>query len=420
MIKKIKASNFKSFSDIEVELRELNILIGANASGKSNFIRLFGFIRDLKKFGLENAISMQGGIEYLKNININKSEIFSTEIFSIPDKDTGFIARSSAELNNKLFYAIKPYESTYKFSLNHSTNKQGYRILEDNLKLKCNFLMLKVDDDGSIKEKENMGQGEITISKKRNEIDVQSELPIDVKIKTDDIFPFLLSNQKKNNKLLLELPQFYSIANDFEQISIYDFDPKLPKKAIQITGKADLEEDGSNLAIVLKKLFNQKKLEKKFSNLMEDILPFVDNIDVKKLADKSFLFRLKEKYSKNYLPASLISDGTVNITALIVAMYFEKNPMTIIEEPERNIHPHLISKLVSMMKDSSQNKQIIVTTHNPEFIKYADLEDILLVKRDNNGFSIITKPYQKENVQVFLKNELGIENLFVQNILESL
>ena len=418
MIKKIKASNFKSFGDIEVELSKFNILIGANASGKSNFIRLFGFIRDVKKFGLENAISMQGGIEYLKNINFNKSKIFSTEIVSIPDEDAGFIVKSIAESNNKLFYGIEPYETIYKFSLNSSRNKQRYIILEDNLKLKCNFVILELEDN-VINEKEKVGQGEIIILKKGTEIEVQSQLPVDVLIKEDDFFPRLLS-RKKDNRLLLESAPFYALSNNFEQISIYDFDPKLPKKAIQITGKADLEEDGSNLAIVLQKILKQKTMEKKFSNLIEDILPFIADIDVEKLADKSFLFMLKEKYSKKYLPASLISDGTINITALIIAMYFEKNPITIIEEPERNIHPHLISKLVGMMKDSSQNKQLIVTTHNPELIKYADLEDILLVKRDNNGFSVIIKPYQKENVQIFLENELGIENLFVQNLLESL
>ena len=417
IIKKIKASNFKSFDNLEVELNKFNILIGANASGKSNLIRFFQFIRDLKKFGLENAISMQGGIEYLKNINNNKSKIISIEIISIPEDEMGLVVKSLGESNKKEFLGIQPYETIYKFSLNYSQNKQGYTVLEDNLRLKCNFIKLEIDKKG-IKEKNKIGDGEVIISKIRKEIDIK--LPANIQIEKDEFFPQYFSKRKKDNKLLLESIPHYIGSIDFDKISIYDFDPKLPKRAIQITGKADLEEDGSNLAIVLQKIQKQKSMEKKFSNLMQDILPFIDEIKVEKFSDKSFLFMLKEKYSKKHLPASLISDGTINITALIIALYFEKNPMTIIEEPERNIHPYLISKLVEMMKDSSRNKQIIVTTHNPELIKYADLEDILLVKRDNNGFSIITKPYKKENVQIFLENELGIENLFVQNLLENL
>jgi Predicted ATPase len=152
---------------------------------------------------------------------------------------------------------------------------------------------------------------------------------------------------------------------------------------------------------------------------VKDLLPFVDNLSVEKFADKSLLFKLKESYNKKqYLPASLISDGTINITALIIALFFEKKPLTIIEEPERNIHPYLISKVVEMMKDASNNIQILVSTHNPEIVKIADLENLLLISRDKEGFSIISRPSEKENVKIFLKNEIGIEELYIQNLLE--
>jgi predicted ATPase len=112
----------------------------------------------------------------------------------------------------------------------------------------------------------------------------------------------------------------------------------------------------------------------------------------------------------------LISDGTINITELIVALYFEKNGLTIIEEPGRNIHPYLISKVIDMMKEVSQNKQIIITTHNPEIIKYAGLNNILILSRDENGFSTVTRP-NKKTLKIFLKNEIGIEELYIQNLL---
>jgi len=214
--------------------------------------------------------------------------------------------------------------------------------------------------------------------------------------------------------LLLPFP----LRNIFGDVSIYDFDPKLPKKATPITGKAELEEDGSNLAIILKNIIENKDKERRFSNFVRDLLPFINKVDVERFADKSLLFKLQECYfPKDYLPASLISDGTINITALIIALYFEKKSLTIIEEPERNIHPHLISKIINMMKDASKKKQIIVTTHNPEMVKNADLEDILLVSRDKDGFSTITRPADKVEVNTFLKNEIGIEELYVQNLL---
>ncbi len=70
VIKKIKVTNFKSFGNLEIELGNFNVLIGPNAAGKSNFVHIFEFLRDIVSSGLNNAVSMQGGVEYLRNINM--------------------------------------------------------------------------------------------------------------------------------------------------------------------------------------------------------------------------------------------------------------------------------------------------------------------------------------------------------------
>jgi predicted ATPase len=205
-----------------------------------------------------------------------------------------------------------------------------------------------------------------------------------------------------------------------DDVAIYDFDPKLPKKATPITGKVDLEEDGSNLAIVLKRIIEEGAAKRKLVNFLQELLPFVSGLDVEKFADKSLLFSLRESYARNkHLPASLISDGTINITALIVALYFERKPVAVIEEPERNVHPYLISRITAMMKDASRLKQVIVTSHNPEVIRNADTADVLLVSRDSQGFSTIIRPSEREDVKVFLQNELGLDELFAQNLLHA-
>lgn len=51
-IKRIRATNFKSFDELDVDLARLNVLIGPNASGKSNFVEIFEFLRDIAKSGL--------------------------------------------------------------------------------------------------------------------------------------------------------------------------------------------------------------------------------------------------------------------------------------------------------------------------------------------------------------------------------
>jgi len=84
MIKKIKVKNFRSFKDLKLNIGKVNILIGANASGKSNFVEIFRFLRDIVKEGLENAISLHGETQYIRNANVDISENLLIEIREIP------------------------------------------------------------------------------------------------------------------------------------------------------------------------------------------------------------------------------------------------------------------------------------------------------------------------------------------------
>jgi len=60
---------------------------------------------------------------------------------------------------------------------------------------------------------------------------------------------------------------------------------------------------------------------------------------------------------------------------------------------------------------------VMITTHSTEVVKQLCLEDILLISRDSEGFSICSRPGDKEEVRMFLENEVGIEELFLRNLL---
>lgn len=85
-IREISVSNFKSFRELRIEPDNFNIVIGSNASGKSNLIQIFKFLRDIAKYGLNNAISLQGGVEYLRNTNIGVQEPLTFRILYLLDE----------------------------------------------------------------------------------------------------------------------------------------------------------------------------------------------------------------------------------------------------------------------------------------------------------------------------------------------
>ena len=287
------------------------------------------------------------------------------------------------------------------------------------------FVRLEAGDDKwSEIEQLGSGKGELSINGRRM-IKAHVEVPDELKLTAEElVLPGLLSGDFEipPQKLLLETPFFefaHRLNSPFSSFAIYDFDAKLPKRATSITGLRELEENGSNLSIVLKNISDNKEKKQKFLNLIGELLPFIKDFNVRDLADKSVLFTVNEDYAaaKSFLPASFISDGTVNMLALIVALYFEDKAPIVFEEPERNIHAHLISNLVNMFKDVSRSKQLIITTHNPEIVRFVSQEHLYLVSRNEQGYTEIHRPSEFEEIQLFLENDIGIEELYIQDLL---
>lgn len=421
-IKHLSVTNFKSFEQLDISLDKLNIVVGANASGKSNLIAIFEFLRNIAKHGLDNAISMEGGVEYLRNTRIGTANDLCLGITYEPE--AGYVIRGE----KPLLIGVKVREATYEFALRFQRGPKGFKVSKDKLDLKYDFVRLERKGRGKkrqeIQEKESLGSGETTLAIQNGRIGLNINLPDGLRRYKDEIVPsFFLREERFPGDMLLLESSLYEFVHRFEnplgQITIYDFDPRLPKRAVSITGKTELEENASNLSIVLMNIVQNKEAKRKFLNFISDLLPFVDDLRVQRFADKSLLFTLREKYvdKSPYLPASFLSDGTVNIAALVIALYFEHKPLLIVEEPERNIHPRLISRVVNMLEEVAKNKQIIVTTHNPEIVKHTSVENLLLISRNEHGFSTVSKPSENEEVKLFLKHELGMDDLYVQDLL---
>ena len=408
-IKRIKVSNFKSFKELDLRLGNFNVVVGANASGKSNFIQVFKFIRDISRHGLDNAISLQGS-EYLTNIGIGFPKTLSLQVVSDPGFGFGLTGSVLADVR----------EATYEFMLRFKHTTTAFELMKDRLTLEVAYRRWQRGGGKPPKKGEGLGSGAITIRNDNGTPRYSLKGARKLGIKASDVFPRLLREKVPAKSLLLSSPVFFfpPVQWAFGNVAIYDFDPKLSKQAVPVAGKIELEENGSNLSLVLKSIVENDNKKRKFSNLIKDLLPFVDDLATDKFADKSLLFKLRENYFPDvYFPGSFISDGTVNVGALLIALYFEQKALSIIEEPERNVHPHLISGLLGMMKDASRNKQIIVTTHSPEVVKHAGLENLLFVSRDKEGYSSICRPREKQQVKVFLENELGLDELFIDNLL---
>jgi predicted ATPase len=417
-IQKIHVENFKSFSEIDVELSRFNVVIGSNAAGKSNFISIFRFLRDIARHGVVNAVALQGGMENIRNAKIGSTRDLVMRVVYETDplpEESGATGKPPAG------FAVRSCVSTYEFALRFNETTGGFTIPYDRLRIEC-----EVSDCGctlpTAEPGRTPGKGIIQVTNEGGEIRYQVLLPEGCCLTQEDIIPLFFKGKRiREQTLLLETIFGYSFPHTekfFDRTAVYDFEPKLSKKGVVVTGKRELEEDAGNLALVIKNIIEDPEKKRKFSNLLRDVLPFVEGFSVRKFMDISLILTLRERYTGSRdLPASSLSDGTIIIFALIAALYFEDKPFIVIEEPVSHIHPFLISRLMVMMKEASGHKQVMVTTHSTEVVKHTSIEDLLLISRDSEGFSIISRPGDKDEVKTFLENEIGIEDLFVQNLL---
>ena len=407
--------NFKSFKEVSVPFRPFNVIIGPNASGKSNLVQAFRFLKDIFDHGLENAVSLQGGWEFLKNMAANPDEPIeiSVEIEYSDAMIFFFLARKSG------FTEPKSIGINYTLEFIYRGPDKGLEITSETLVQKVQVVNADPTDF-------HQTEGNMTLSRTEIGDEVSSNFTVDDNIKkyftetsqllNESVYP--LQPSVPIIRIMRHNPLVEGLRSRLNGISIYDIDPRLPKRGSPITGKADLDDDGGNLAIVLNNILRNQETKRKFHNLISDLLPHVKGASVQRFTDNSQLVALRESYMpERDIPAQFLSDGTIGLTATLVALAFEGNDLTILEEPDRNLHPRVISGLTAFMKDVSRNSQVIITTHNPEFVRYAGIENLILVHRDKEGLSQVSRPADSEILKTFLSEEIGIADMFADDFL---
>lgn len=429
-IRRLKVSNFRSFNELDVELGDFNVLIGANASGKSNFVEIFRFLRDIRKEGLRDAIALQGGSRYVRNLLIGSTKPLSIDVTDMLGVELIVLPTHEEEKRHH----VRVNEMNYGFSLNLPTNGRGAHA--DNWSIERDRIVrdFSVYSCGSCKE--NGASAEKLIG--TLEFSAWREDDVLNRLYRGDSSLINLINQKEGvgnfdsdwfpkESLLLESRLFTylltgAIGPPFSTIrdpGIFRTDTRASRQTQPMRASATLTESASNLAPILDRILSDGAQRKTFLNLVRYLLPFISDVGIENLTDESSLLYVKETFTdETQLYAGLQSEGTIAAIALVVALYFEENPLLIFEDPDRGMHPKLMFRMVEMMKEVSKEKQIIVTTHHPEMVRYAGVENLLLVSRDEDGFSQISRPADKTMVKRFLGNDIGIDQLYVDDLLE--
>ena len=328
MIEQVIIKNYKSIRDLTLPLNKLNVLIGSNGAGKSNFISFFELTKAIYEQRLGSYTLAKGGIDNL----LYRGRKISPSMQGLLD----------FENTNAFFYEIKPAQSNKGyiektgdyFNTNHYSEK---KYVKWNLRLWDNAV-----EESSLIQKPQWRAGYLR-----------------------------------------------KYLSSFTIYHFHDTSASSPMRGdCNINDNAYLRDNGSNLAAYLYSLMqNDEKTFRLIEGVIRSIAPYFKGFKLRPDANNKESIRLEweEKGTDMYLNGYSFSDGTLRFIAL-ATLLLQSNPpeIIIIDEPELGLHPAAINKLAELTKRASLKSQIILSTQSTNLLNCFDVEDIIVVDRADN------------------------------------
>jgi predicted ATPase len=356
-ISKIEIENFKSIKKLDLSLNNINILIGQNGAGKSNFVQFYNLLNNLVQKNLQNYVATNGGADSFLLFGRKRSDFIKGKI------DFG--------LNAYDFKLIPTMDNNLIF---------GQEITK--------YYNPRLEEWAS--------RDLATSNKETNLIQAYHE-------KKSKVINYILTAMVN-----WRVYHFHDTSSTSKM-----------KHEVNINDNRSLRRDASNLAAFL--FLMQNKTPEYFNrieNTIKLIAPFFEKFQLEPLALNPEKVKLEWKHigSDDYFNANHLSDGTLRMICLITLLCQPSMPDTIIiDEPELGLHPAAIELLAAIIKSAAaNNKQIICSTQSVTLLNHFQPEDIVVVDR-NNGESLFRR-LDREQLKDWL-DEYSIGELWEKNVL---
>jgi hypothetical protein len=181
-----------------------------------------------------------------------------------------------------------------------------------------------------------------------------------------------------------------------KSLVLYALNIRSMKSPQPLRREKTLKEDGTNIASVYHTIYlNEGKIPEEIYNPISMIFP---DIDVRPLLTEDGRIMIKFREGSLDLLPPQTSDGFYKILTLITAIYL-KPPLLIIDEIENSLHPSTLELILDTIKIS--DTQAIITTHSPIVVDMTELNNIILVDKEQ-GESRFKRIKDPEKIKEFL------------------
>lgn len=337
MLERIVLKGYKSFRELQLELGAVNVLIGANGSGKSNFISLFSMLHRMMLGELQLYVAQAGGADHLLHYGRKQTERLEFELW---------FRQKRGKANGYLCH-LTPAEDTLLITY------------------------------------------ERTLFQDRSQHEPPQTSKVDTTIARECRLPRWAQQEKTVERYM------YSAILSWQLYHFHDTSPSARIKGLSdIDNNLFLLPDGGNLSAYLYRL--REQFPERYRVIVETVrlaAPFFGDFILRPhpLNPSKIRLEWRERGSDMVFSPNALSDGTLRFICLTTLFLQppEMLPATIIlDEPELGLHPYAIVLLAEMIRSVSNHAQVILATQSVSLVNQFAPEHILVVDRVEGASTI--------------------------------
>ncbi len=290
MIKKLTVKNYKSLKDIELELGKFNVLIGPNASGKSNLLDCLAFISEIAQGTVDGSLTGRGGYERV--------------VFGGEKENVGLSIDFTRDNETAQFF-------------------------------------ISISDKGIDEERLSIGDV-VEIDRHLNDIKKRLDTGEYEKVGADTWIAAIYYYSLKNKEYLSSWRLYNFITSEMRHTDSAKRNLILDKNG------------GNLAQVLLSLHNERPKTFDKIEDMLKQAIPQIDELLTPLTEDGKTYVAIREKGFDSPFDYFQVSDGTLKLLAYITAITANEPKLICFEEPENFIHPRLFELWVEILKRSDK------------------------------------------------------------------
>ena len=348
----LKVQGFRRLADVELPLRPLSVMIGANGAGKTSVLDVLSLLASSAQSKLGESISEHGGIGSL--LTCDRAE---------------------------------------ELGLGITMEVDGHEPLEYEMWLRPQGIAHAIREETLKQTRKPHPKPFLHINSLQNR--VQYYNPKEKK---------LLAPTWEHNPLetsLAQVPKMFEEPEDFRRrlasstfYHVLNVDARSPVRLPQSMGPAELPgRNGENLVPCLYYLreTNRDRFEA-IEDSLRAAFPRFERLDFPPVAAGTLALAWRERGFSRPLYAHQLSEGTLRFLWLTTLLQSPGlTALTLLDEPEVSLHPELLSLLGDQLREASQRTQLVVATHSDTLIRFLEPPEVVVLDLTDDGMATVTR-----------------------------